>query len=236
MQILWIHGFPLSSAVFERQRAIEVAEHVMPDLPGFGNAPPPEGAMSMDDYARFALDRVRDDKVILAGFSMGGYICFAAMRMVPDRVAGLILIDTRETADNDEAKRGRFATIERVEREGIAPVVESMAPKMLTSNAPPADHDRVREIMGTSSARGVTAALRAMAERPDSAPLLPLIDVPALIVVGDEDTITPPSDAERMARAIRQSKLVKIPRAAHLSNFEQSEVFNAAVTAFVTRF
>lgn len=225
--IVWIHGFPLSSAVFERQRAIDGFDHVMPDLPGFGSTPPHE-MNTMDDYARFVLDRA-PQKAIFAGLSMGGYIAFAIARMAPERMSGLILIDTRETPDTDEARKGRYDTIEKVKAQGIAPVVDSMLPKMLSPNAPPADRERVREIMSASSAEGVIAALGAMAQRPDSSDVLAAINVPTLIVVGDEDAITPPTDAERMARGIRNSKLVKIPRAAHLSNFEQAAVFNAAV-------
>lgn len=150
--ILWIHGFPLSSRVFDRQRAIG-AEHLMPDLPGFGDAPPPGSAMTMESYARHVLP---EREVILAGLSMGGYIAFAAARLAPERVKGLILIDTRETPDDDEQRKARYDTIEKVKREGIAPVVASMLPKMLTSSAPPELVDEVRRIMESSSAQGVT--------------------------------------------------------------------------------
>src|SRR5687768_9642865 len=92
--IVWIHGFPLSSAMFEKQRSIDGVRHVMPDLPGFGRTPPPQKAMSMDDYARFVLEGV--DKATFAGFSMGGYIALAIARIAPERMEGLILIDTRE--------------------------------------------------------------------------------------------------------------------------------------------
>ena len=227
--IVWIHGFPLSSAIFERQRSIEGVRHVMPDLPGFGSTPPPERSMSMDDYARFVLDQVDAEKAVFAGLSMGGYICFSIARLAPERMSGLILIDTRETPDTDEARKGRFDTMERVRQNGIAVVTQSMLPKMLSPDAPPSDIDRVREIMSSSWQEGVVRALEAMANRPDSSDVLPDIAVPTLVVVGEEDAITPPSDAERMARIIPNAKLVRIPRAAHLSNFEKAAEFNAAV-------
>jgi pimeloyl-ACP methyl ester carboxylesterase len=230
--ILWLHGFPLSSQIFEKQRAITGVTHVMPDLSGFGAAPPPVTPMTMDDYARVAvtrLDALGIEKATFAGFSMGGYICFAALRLFPERVAGLILIDTRETADTEDARKQRFESIEKVKREGVAPVVDAMLPKMLTAKAPREMKEWVRGIMMSSSAEGVIAALRAMAERPDSSPLLPSITVPTLIVVGEEDTITPPSDAERMASAIPGARLVKLANAAHLSNVEQAAAFNDAV-------
>ena len=218
--ILWLHGFPLTSAIFEKQRAIRGAEHLMPDLPALE---------SMDDYARWAvaqLDERGVEKATIAGLSMGGYICFAVLRLFPERVNGLILIDTRETADSEEARKGRYESRSKVEEQGVGPVADAMLPKMVVSDAlKPA----VREIMMSASPEYVRDALKAMATRPDSSSLLPQIRVPALIVVGDQDTITPPSDAERMARAIPGAKLVTIPNAGHLANYEQPEAVNAAI-------
>jgi 3-oxoadipate enol-lactonase len=222
--IIWIHGFPLTSAIFEKQLVIEGLQHITPDLPG--------DATSMEDYARFVvaeLDRFGIERATFAGFSMGGYVCFAAWRLFRERVAGLILIDTRETADTEEGRKGRLDSIEKIKAQGTAPIVEAMLPKMLTPNAPPAMRKRVREIMESVSADAAIAALRAMASRQDSSDLLPAIDVPTLIVVGEEDTITPVADAERMASKIRGARLVKIPKAAHMANYEQAEIFNAAI-------
>jgi pimeloyl-ACP methyl ester carboxylesterase len=226
--VIWIHGFPLSSEIFEKQRTIRGLQHVMPDLPGFGRTRP---AMieSIDDYARHILGAVQEEKATFAGLSMGGYICFAIARLAPERMNGLILIDTRETPDTAEARKGRFETIEKVKQQGVRAVADAMLPKMLTAGAPQEMKERVREIMLSSSAEGVIAALRAMADRPDSSDVLPKITVPTLVVVGEEDSITPVSDAERMAKAIPNAKLVKIAGAAHLSNYERAEEVNRVV-------
>jgi 3-oxoadipate enol-lactonase len=226
--ILWIHGFPLTSAIFEKQLVLEGLQHVAPELPG--------DAISVDDYARYVveeLDRRSIERATLAGFSMGGYVSFAAWRLCRERIAGLILIDTRETADTEEGRKGRFESIEKIKAQGTAPIIETMLPKMLTKNAPAEMRDRVRKIMESVSAESAIAALRAMAARPDSSELLSTIDVPTLIVVGEEDTITPVADAERMASKIRGARLVKIPNAAHMSNYEQAEIFNAAFRSAV---
>lgn len=235
--ILWIHGFPLASSIFEQQLAIRGARHVMPDLPGFGQSRPDGAKLSIDDYARIAIEELNHrglDRAVFAGLSMGGYICLAAARLAPERMRGLVLLDTRETADAPEAKQGRYASIEKVEKEGVAPVVESMLPKMLTADAPREMKERVREIMSSSSPEGVIAALQAMAERSDSTPVLAKIDVPTMIVVGEEDTITPPSDAERMEKAIRGARLVRIRGAAHLANVEKADEVNRAIGSFVS--
>ena len=222
--ILWLHGFPHTNAIFAKQLAITGVDHVMPELPALE---------SMDDYARFAVEQLDlrgIEKATFAGLSMGGYICFAALRLFPERVSGLILIDTRETADTDEGRKGRYEMIEKAEREGVAPIAEAMLPKMLTASAPPETKQFVRDVMTSTSREFVIAALKAMAARPDSSSLLPKIAVPTLVIVGEEDPITPPKDAERMANAIPNAKLVKIARAAHLPNVERADVFNSAVT------
>jgi pimeloyl-ACP methyl ester carboxylesterase len=234
--ILWLHGFPFSSAIFAPQLAIAGADHLMPDLPGFGDSPAREDELTMDDYAQIALD-VLDahgvERAIFAGLSMGGYICFAAARMAPERVSGLILLDTRETADTEETRKGRFASIETAREKGVGPIVESMLPKMLTPDAPPEMGSRVREIMMSTSAAGGIAALRAMAGRVDSTALLPSLDVPALVLCGEDDPITPPADAERMAGALPRARSVIVPHAAHLANFQQAEAVNREIERFL---
>jgi 3-oxoadipate enol-lactonase len=237
MPVVWIHGFPLASGMFRPQLAIQGVRHLMPDLPGFGRTPAAAGELSMDDYARLVLaelDRRGIERATFAGMSMGGYVCFAAARLTPERIAGLILIDTRETADTEEARKGRYETIEKVRREGIGPIVDSMLPKMLTPNAPPEMVDEVREIMDSTSSAGAMAALGAMATRPDSAPLLPSLDIRTLIITGADDPITPPADAKRMAAAIPHAKAVILDDAAHLSNYQQAEAFNRAALLWLT--
>ena len=219
--ILWLHGFPLTSRIFEKQRTVAGVEHVMPDLPALE---------TMDDYARFAvaqLDARGIEKATVAGLSMGGYVCFAVWRLFPERVNGLILIDTRETADTAEARKGRYDSIAKVEQQGVQAVADAMLPKMVVAEALKPE---VREIMLSASPEYVKASLRAMAERPDSSSLLPSITVPTLVIVGAEDTITPPSDAERMANAIPGARLVTIPGAAHLSNYEKPAEVNEAIS------
>ena len=197
----------------------------MPDLPGFGKTAA-EDITSMDDYARFVLGTF-EGKAVLAGLSMGGYILFAAARLAPNRVAGAILIDTRETPDTPEGKKGRYDTIEKVKEKGVGVVADSMLPKMVLN---PSLKDEVHAIMMESSSAGVISALRAMAERPDSTPVLRALNVPVLAIAGDQDSITPPSDAQRMSK-----EAVILPNAAHLSNMEQPEKFNRAVEEWMAR-
>lgn len=241
LPVVWIHGFPLSSRVWDEQLSIEGVRHVLPDLPGFGDSPAPSSPLSIDDYAEGILAIMDESGIrsaVVAGLSMGGYIALAVARRTMERLCGMMLVDTRETPDTDAARQGRFESIRKVEEGGIAPVVESMLPKMFTAGTFEKDSDRadrLRSIMESASPAGVTAALRAMAERGDSTPLLPRIEVPTLVVVGREDTITPPSDAERMRDAIPGADLALIDDAAHLSNLEKPEEFNEAARTFLAR-
>lgn len=236
--LVWVHGFPLSSRIWERQLEITGVRHIVPDLPGFGRSEP-AAIESIDDYARAVLrllDERGIERALFAGLSMGGYICFAIAQMAMERMQGLILLDTKEKADTDEARKGRYDTIEKVGQKGVGVVVAAMLPKMLTPAAPPDLVEAVREIMSSASEEGVVAALRAMATRADASPLLHSMHFPVLVVVGDQDPITPPADAERMAAALPDAKLVVVAGAAHLSNMEKAEEVNRAVREFVKRF
>jgi 3-oxoadipate enol-lactonase len=231
--IVWIHGFPLTSDIFAKQ-----PRGLAPDLAGFGATPPPQREYWMDDYANnilAAMDKQGIREAVFGGVSMGGYIAFAIARLAPERIRGLILIDTRETADTPDGKKGRYETIEKVKEKGISVVVDAMLPKMLTPSAPREIVEETRRIMMRSTAEGVINALRAMAARPDSSGVLRRLNVPMLIVAGDQDSITPPSDAERMGRLASNATVVTIERAAHLSNLEQPEQFNEALESFLSR-
>lgn len=233
--IVWIHGFPLSSKMFEPQLAIDQFRHIRVDLRGFGKTPPPDGATSMATYARDVLDVMDDAKIgraVIAGFSMGGYVAMQLLRDAPERVAALLLLDTRETADTAEGRAVRFQQADDVAKNGIGSVVESMLPKMaITGEAQRA----IRKIMEESSPEGVIAALNAMAARPDSAETLRNANVPALVVVGDRDEITPPRDAERMISLLKHAEEAPIAKAAHGANFERPEQLNPIIHAFLFR-
>lgn len=239
--LLWIHGFPLSSALFKSQLSIKGYRHIVPDLPGFGESEPSSGEQSVDSYARLLLDLLDQlgvGRFAVAGVSMGGYILLAMMRLAPERIIAAVLSDTRETPDPPEARGKRYDSIEAVKREGIRPVVEDMVPKMLTPETISLGDERSREtraMMERSSAAGVVAALKALAERPDASQTLAQSTIPILIVVGDRDTITPPADASRMHGVAPSSEVAIIHEAAHLSNVEQPRLYNEAVQQFLDR-
>lgn len=240
--IVWIHGFPLSSAIFEPQIAIQGYRHLAPDLPGCGgsklNASMPATVDAFADSIA-AFVRARGiERATLAGVSMGGYVVFAMLRRHPALASSVLLIDTREKADTDEGREGRAAMADAVRRIGPGYAVEQMFPKMLTPETVEASDWRaatVRRAMSSSTTDGVLSALTAMAARPDSSATLRDLAVPMLAIAGELDSITPPADAERMASIARDGSLAVIPHAAHLSNVECPAEFNRAVQAFLAR-
>jgi len=236
--ILLIHAFPMSSAMWEDQiDALATRFRVMaPDLRGFGATARGSGAASLDQHAddlAALLDRLGIEKATVAGISMGGYITFALLRRHRARIERLILADTRAGTDSEEAKQGREKNARLAEAEGASAIAGQMLPKLLSAGAPDTVRDEVRKIVEANDPAGLAAALRAMAARPDSTPLLPTIDVPTLIIVGSEDELTPPNEARAMHAAIAGSRLVEIPGAGHLSNLEAPDRLNAAVVEFM---
>ncbi len=234
--LLLIHAFPLSGAMWDRQVAALSRSYrlIVPDLRGFGASQIVPGTSSLDQYAddlAGLLDQLglAPQRVAIGGLSMGGYIAFAFLRRYRERVDALILADTRAPADSEEGRQGREKNARLAEEQGPGAIADQMLPKLLAPHASDALRAEVRRLIESNDRAGVAAALRAMAARPDSTPLLAVIDVPTLIIVGAEDGLTPPSDARAMHAAIGGSRLVEIERAGHLANLEAPEEFNAAV-------
>jgi pimeloyl-ACP methyl ester carboxylesterase len=160
---------------------------------------------------------------------MGGYIAFAMARRHPRRVVRLILADTRAAPDSADGRRGRDENIALVARDGVAPLVERLLPKLLSANASPDVVSRVRALGGRQTAAGVMSALAAMRDRPDATPLLAHIVIPSLFVVGEVDAISPVAEARSMAAALPNSELAVIDGAGHLANLEAPGPFLAAM-------
>jgi pimeloyl-ACP methyl ester carboxylesterase len=237
--ILFIHAFPLHSALWERQIAAFAAHDrvIAPDLRGLGASARGSGAASLDQHADdldALLGHLGITSATIVGLSMGGYIAFALWRRHRERIGALILADTRAGADTEEGKQGRENNAQLAEAQGAGAIADQMLPKLLAPNAPAVLRDEVRAMIESNDRAGIAAALRAMAARPDSTPLLATIDVPTLVLVGSEDALTPPSEAEAMFNAIPGCRIAQLPGAGHLSNLEAPEAFNAQLADFLT--
>jgi pimeloyl-ACP methyl ester carboxylesterase len=190
----------------------------------------------MAEDVRQLLDFLGLEKVVLGGLSMGGYVALEFYNLFPERVSALVLADTKAAADAEEARKKRFETAEMLMREGIEPLVKEMLPKVfapVTLENSAETVNRAREMMRTTMPASAAAASRGMAERNDHTALLEKINVPTLIIVGEEDALTPPAEAEKMRQAIKNSQLVKIADAGHLSPMEKPDEVNRALLGFL---
>lgn len=236
--VVLLHGFPLSRAMWWPQRD-ELAKHcrlITPDLPGFGDSPPAAAPTveAMADAVADLLTRMRlTEPVVLGGLSMGGYVSFAFVRKYPARLAGLILADTKAEPDDDAAKANRDRMIGFASTNPPSAVIEQMLPKLVAPAASPEVIAELKRIGAAQRPAGIVAALQAMRNRPDSTPTLEQVRVPTLILVGQEDALTPPAQAEKMARGIPTAKLVALDRAGHMANLEEPAAFNDAVREFI---
>jgi 3-oxoadipate enol-lactonase len=239
--VVLLHGFPLDSAMWQPQidGLADTYRVIAPDLPGFGGSAVYEGLTvdALADVVAELLDHLGvNEKVALGGLSMGGYAALAFARLYPQRLRRLVLADTKADPDDAAAKEARAALIRLAEEKGAAGVIEQMLPKLLgtaTANRRPDVVRTVRELAARQRQEGILAALKALRDRPDARPGLAHIAVPTLVVVGDQDSITPPEKARELAAGIPNSRLVTIPDSGHLSNMESPEVFTAGVRAFL---
>ncbi len=236
--LLLLHAFPLSSSMWSKQ-AHDLKDRyrvLAPDLPGFGKSELLPQPATMDLFAQVSLallDQAKVEKATVLGLSMGGYVAFELWSRAKDRVGALVLCDTRATPDTPDARKGREATAHAVEDDGIGVLAERMIPNLVTPAAPEALKRDLEKMITENSADGAAAALRAMAQRRDFTGALKEIACPALVVVGDHDTLTPPAEAQAMAKEIPGARLAQIPGSGHLSNLENPKAFDAALREFL---
>ena len=210
-----------------------------PQLRGMGSGGSDPPATSMDDYAGDAidlLDALHIEQAVVGGLSMGGYVAFAMFRHAPRYVRGLVLADTRPQADAPETVEARKRMLALLRDKGPVAVAEDMMPRLFgstTHRERPELADTVRRLISANSVDAIAGAITALMTRPDSTTVLGSIHCPTLVLVGEEDAITPVKLSEEMQQAVAGAELAIIPRAGHLSNLEQPDGFNAALERFL---
>ncbi|WP_298180840.1 alpha/beta fold hydrolase [Saccharomonospora sp.] len=234
LPLVLLHAYPVDARMWNsvREPLAERTRLITPDQRGLGRSPLPSGDTEPSlDHAAYdvvaLLDRLGLDKVVLGGCSMGGYVTLAVLRLAPERVGGLVFIDTKAEADTDAARENRLAVARRAETEGVHGwLAESMLPNLLgetTRNRRPELVDHVRGLIEQQPPAGVAWAQRAMAARDDATDVLRSADVPSVVIVGEEDTVTPPEKARDLADILPRGELVVLPEAGHLTPLEAPE-------------
>lgn len=239
--VVLLHGYPFNRSMWREQVDSLSANYrvIAPDLNGLGETSVSLESATMDEMAQTVaalLDELEIKRVTLGGLSMGGYVALAFYHRFQFRVRALILADTRSQADTTEARQGREQQAGKILKEGMSSITDDFLKKVLTPatlSEKPEIVGRVRAMILATKPQGAAAALRGMASRRDQTDFLPDIIAPTLIIVGGEDRLTPPVDAELMHREIRGSHLEIIEGASHLSNLERPIEFNRALKDFL---
>lgn len=242
LPVVLLHAFPLSATMWSEQRAALAAGYrvLTPDQRGFGGSPLGDDEPSLDiaaDDVAVLLDASGIGRAVVAGLSMGGYVAMALLRRHPERLAGLILADTRGSADADAIrdKRERIARTV-LETADATILLDEVLPTLLGDTSErdrPEIVERVRRMVTAAPPPAVAWAQRAMAARPDSFVSLAAVEVPTLVVVGEEDRLSPPEEAQRIADVVPGARLRRIAAAGHLSAVERPAEFTGAVREFL---
>jgi pimeloyl-ACP methyl ester carboxylesterase len=239
--VILVHGFPYGAAMWRSQvEALSGQFHcVTYDVRGLGQSPPGNGQFTMERFVEdlFAVvDTLQLDRPVLGGFSMGGYVALRALEREPGRFRGLILCDTKSEADNDEAKVKRANLIAAIDREGMASFAESFVPLTFAGDAETKSPKAFRAALAEAGGQdpiGVKGCLLAMACRTDTTAMLQKIEIPVLLVVGEQDSLTPPGVMKGMHERIRDSRFEIIPGAGHMAPVENPETVSRALQSFL---
>jgi 3-oxoadipate enol-lactonase len=241
--VVFLHGYPLNHLMWEPQLRELSNSHrvVLVDLPGYGLASEqsvPDSLAGFAESVHRTLTQRFSRRVVVVGHSFGGYVALHLFRDHPETFRALVLTNTRSEADTPVARAKRLDTIARLERPGESLSVEETAQSLVSPGTWSAERpilEIVRTMIRSARTDAVRTTLRAIAGRPDLTPVLDSVDVPTLVIWGDEDQLIPPAQTQSMRTRVRGSFGVGIPGAGHLPSLEAPESFGRALTAFLER-
>ena len=243
MPVLFVHGFPFSHAMWKRQlnEVSQLYRAIAYDVRGHGESYVGDGQYTIEAHVEdliSLMDYLKIEKSVIVGLSMGGYIALRALERSPGRFLAAVLCDTRSEADTNENKLKRAEGIKGVKRDGSALFADAFVKGVFTSDTfrqNPEVVEEIRTIIARTTPLGIAGTLLALASRTDTTASLSSIRIPTLILVGEQDATTPPSASQSMHARIPGSEIHLIPRAAHMSNLENPEVFSKQLLTFLKR-
>lgn len=239
--IIFLHGYPFDKSMWKGQLdSLKSSYRVIAcDIRGFGKSTDEKTHLSIDLFAEdlvLFMDKLKIEKAIICGLSMGGFISLNAIKRFPERFEALILCDTQCIADTAEVKKNRLTTIDQINRDGADVFNEKFIKSVFHPNSLKNKTELVenlRSIVFANSKRIITAGLTALAERSETCSILDTIHVPTLIICGREDEVTPLVQSEFMHEHIKGSELKIIDDAGHVSNLEKPLEFNTYIQDFL---
>jgi 3-oxoadipate enol-lactonase len=239
--VVLLHPFPASHEFWmtAAQALLSRYRLILPDLRGHGDSELGEGPATMEKHAA-DIARVMDDAEVsrapLIGVSIGGYGIFEFWRRSRSRITALGLFNTKAPADSAEARAGRLQAAADVLESGTEPFLQSMVAKLLGKTTRESRPDLVEgalRMMRKMSPVDVAMVQRGMAARPDSVATVKTINVPTLLVTGEEDVLTGTPEAELMRSNIAGSQMKVIPKAGHYSPWERPEEAGGLLRQFL---
>ena len=241
--LIFIHGFPFDKSSWgEQLNSLYQAQRVIAyDVRGFCKSKPDDNKVSISLFADdlvMLMDALHISQSIVCGLSMGGYIALNAISRYPDRFKALVLADTQCAADTEEAKEKRYKSIVQIQNEGLDDYANEFVEKIFCRKSreeKPEIVDSIRQTILSTPVTTITRTLSAIAQRTETCSILDEIQVPTLIICGEEDTVIPPEKSKYMHQRIRHSELHIIKDAGHMSNMEQPQVFNRHLLNFIAR-
>ena len=239
--IIFVHGFPFDHTMWQSQVDILSEKYfcVAYDIRGLGESPAGDGQYTMESFVddlETIIDELKLDKPVLCGLSMGGYISLRALERMQEKFSAVILCDTRAEADGNEGKLKRAAAINRINNEGLAPFTKDFITNCYGDIYKQNHKDEFEKRIAKSSGfvpAGVKGSLFAMLSRTDTSDYLDKIKIPALVICGEFDALTPPPVMKAMADKINSAEFVIIKNSGHMSPIENPEEANGAIKKFL---
>ena len=241
MPIVFVHGFPFDYHMWDNQiKELEKGYYCITyDIRGLGKSPAGDGQLTIESFVddlENILNQLELDKPVLCGLSMGGYISLRAVERMEKKFRALILCDTKSSADDNEGKLKRAEGVKLVNESGVENFVNQFVPNCFSESIMSKNKSVFEKVISRSrlsSPEGVKACLLAMAGRTDTSHYLPEIKIPVLLICGEEDKLTPPGVMKFMNEKIKDSKMVVIRGAGHMTPVEAPDLVNKEIIQFI---
>ncbi len=240
--IVLIHGHPFDHTMWSYQLgALKNFRLILPDLKGYGRSEIGVGDIFIEEQAldiALLLDSLMIERVHLLGLSMGGQIIIEFARLFPHRILSLVVCDSNIAAETDITLEQRLQLAQTIQQIGMKTHTDETIEKYLHKDVPTSNrgvYDHLYTMMTKTTTGGAVASHRGRAKRRNNLDYLHKINVPVLVIVGDNDAFTTESEMRGMAQKIKQVTFVVIPKAGHMPNMEQPLVFNQAILSFYVK-
>ncbi len=243
LPIILIHGMTFDHTMWNPQIQVLKKDYrvIAFDMRGHGLSDVGDGQYTYKIFANDLIelmDHLDIKRAVLCGLSMGGAVAIRTYEMYPDRITGLIISDSRSEADSNDTKEWREDSIELIKNNGLNTFTNDFLKATFSKDSfknHPEAVELIKNIMLSSSPKGVCGVLLAQAARTDMTHVLSKIKIPTLIMIGENDNFTPLNSSRMMNEKITDSELKIIPKAGHISNLENIAEYNRNLTEFLKK-